>query len=245
MNVLSTTRIGLSLALACTLLTAPLPAGATANDELSPSEHRELRQLTDANGGTIQIRWDEERGTPRFISGKLSKPLKGKPVEQALAFLGTVKHLYHVDKPKHSFKLLRVDRDEHGMQHVRFTHIANNIPVWGDEVIVHIDKGGVVRSVNGQFTPKIELNSEKIGQPKLSAEQAIQAALNDLKVAKPDRAPTATLHYFAYPTPDMITLVYVVNVLNQQEPADWKVFVDAVGGDVVHKYNDLKFKKQQ
>jgi Zn-dependent metalloprotease len=234
----------LPAALALSLLCAPLTARAENNDQMSPAEHRQLQRITQLNGGTIQITWDEERGTPRQISGKLSEPLKGDAKEMALDFLNTVKDLYHVDNVKKSFRLKRVNLDELGMKHVRLTHVVGKVPVWGDEIIVHIDKEGVVRSVNGQFTPKIEAHTERIKKPKIDAQQAIANALQDVKTEKPDRPPTAELYYFPYPTPDMVTLTYIVTVLDHSHPAEWKVFVDAITGDVVHKYNNLKTGKK-
>ncbi|MCX7571753.1 hypothetical protein OS242_17555 [Tumebacillus sp. DT12] len=234
----------LSLTLSLAVLLAPGAAMAeNNNDQLSPNEHRQLRQITELSGGTISIQWDQERGTPRSISGRLSKPLKGEPLDMAYTFLGTVKELYHVEAPRKSFRLRKVSKDELGMTHIRLAHIARDIPVWGDEIIIHIDKNGVVRSVNGQFTPKIEANSEQFTAAKIDAAKAIQNALADVKVEKPDAPPTAMLYYFPHPTPDSVTLTYIVTILDQSAPAEWKVFVDAVSGDVVHKYNNIKFKQ--
>jgi Zn-dependent metalloprotease len=226
--------------LALTLLCAPLTAMAENTDQMKPNEHRELQRITEINGGTIQITWDEQRGTPRQIAGKLSQPLKGDAKQMAFDFLTTIKDLYHVDNVKKSFRLKRIDHNQLGMKHVRLTHVANSVPVWGDEIIVHIDKSGVVRSVNGQFTPKIEAHSERIKKPQIDAQTAIKNAMQDVKTEKPDRPPTAELHYFPYPTPESVTLTYIVTVLDQSQPAEWKVFVDAITGDIVHKYNNLK-----
>ncbi|MBL0387297.1 PepSY domain-containing protein [Tumebacillus sp. ITR2] len=234
----------LSSFLALAVLVSPLTAHAEPSDQMSPSEHRELKEMTDRSGGTIQVKWDEKLGTPRFISGKLSKPLKGEPFEMALTFLDSIRDLYHVDKAKKSFALKRVDHDELGMQHVRLTHVVNGIPVWGDEIIVHIDKSRVVRSINGQFTANVEQNSERLKKPTLDAQAAIKAALADVKVEHPDAPPQALLHYFAHPEPDQINLVYIVNVYDKNTPADWKVFVDAMTGDILYKYNDIKTKKK-
>lgn len=228
--------------LACLLLFYPVAALADVPDHLTESEHRVLQKLTEQSG-TIQITWDEKRGTPRFISGKLSKPLKGTPYDMSLAFLDSIKPLYQVDRVKKSFRLKRVDQDELGMKHVRLSHLANGIPVWGDELVVHIDKHNVVRSINGQFTPGIEKNSERIQMPSIDAASAVKSALDDVRVSQPSATPTAMLYYFPYPDPETITLTYVVNIRDDSKPADWKVFVDALTGDVVHKYNDIKFKR--
>ncbi|TCP54612.1 peptidase YpeB-like protein [Tumebacillus sp. BK434] len=233
--------IGAALALAVVL--TPLTASANP-DKMSKGEHRQLQDLTEKSGGTIQIRWDEQHGTPSFISGKLSKPLKGEPMEQALKFMDTVKALYHFDSAKKTFRLRKVQKDELGMTHVRLAHICNNIPVWGDELIVHIDKDGVVRSVNGEFTPDLSKNTERIQQPQLNSDTAIEKALADVKPKQQDGKPTAALFYFPYPEPDVVTLVYVVTIRDMSVPAEWKVFVDAMSGDVVHKYNNLKFKQK-
>jgi Zn-dependent metalloprotease len=233
----------LSSFLALAVLLSPLTVHAEPSDQLSPSEHRELKEMTERSGGTIQVKWDDKLGTPRFISGKLSKPLKGEPLDMALTFLDSIKDLYHVDKAKKSFALKRIDQDELGMQHVRLSHVVNGIPVWGDEVIVHIDKSRVVRSINGQFTPNVERNSERLKKPTLDGNQAIKAAMEHVKVSQPSAPPQAHLHYFAYPEPDQINLVYIVNIYDQNAPADWKVFVDAINGDILYKYNDLKTKR--
>ncbi|MGZ4107731.1 MAG: hypothetical protein ACXVDE_07495 [Tumebacillaceae bacterium] len=232
-------QMGLLLSVVC----APLHALAQPADQLTPAEHQQLEKLTQLSGGTIQINWDEKRGTPSYISGRLSKPLKGEPYEMALTFLDSVKELYHVDKPKKSFQLKRVDQDELGMKHVRLTHMVNNIPVWGDELIVHVDKNNVVRSINGPFTADVEKNTERIGEPKIDSATAIKNAQAEVQISQPSAKPTAALYYFPYPDPDTVTLTYIVSVQDESAPADWKVFVDAVTGDVVHKYNDIKFKR--
>lgn len=233
----------LSSFLALAVLLSPLTVKAEPSDQLSPSEHRELKEMTERSGGTLQVKWDDKLGTPSFISGKLSKPLKGEPFDMALTFLDSIKDLYHVEKAKKSFALKRVDTDELGMHHVRLTHVVNGIPVWGDEVIVHIDKSRVVRSVNGQFTPNVERNSERLKKPQIDEAAAIKAALAHVSVTQPSAKPQALLHYFPYPEPDQINLVYIVNVYDTTAPADWKVFVDAMTGDVLYKYNDLKTKQ--
>jgi bacillolysin len=235
-----TRSLWLSAALAASLLLTPATVLAENKDQLTPGEHKILQQLTKMSGGTIQIRWDDERGTPRFLSGKLSNPMKGEPLANALAFLDAVRELYHFDKAKKTFRLKRIDRDELGMTHVRLTHVSNNIPVWGDELIVHFDKEGVVRSINGQFTPKIEEHTAGMKKPTLIPGQAVEKALKEVGVDKPARKPTAMLYFFPHPDPDTVTLVYVVSVYDPQKPADWRVFVDAINGDVVYKYNDLK-----
>lgn len=231
--------------LAAALLLNPLTVHAAPPGNLTKAEHQELQELTKQSGGIVQVNWDEKRGTPSFLSGKLSKPLKGEPLEMALDFLDSVKALYHVKSVKKSFALKKVQQDQLGMKHVRLNHLVRGIPVWGDELIVHIDRTGVVRSVNGEFTPDVEANSERIGEPQVTKEQAIKNALADVKLEKgPDRPPTAQLYYFPYPDPDMITLTYVVQIHDLSVPADWIVFVDAVTGDVVHKYNNIKFQKK-
>lgn len=231
----------LQTTLVLSVMMTPLTALANPGAELTPGEHRQLKKLTNLSGGTIQVRWDEKRGTPSLLSGKLSNPLTGAPQEKALNFLNTVKDLYHFNKASQSFQVKKVDVDQKGMTHVRLSHVAKGIPVWGDELIVHIDKNNIVRSVNGEFTANVEKNTDRIGEAKIDSKQAIQAALQDVKVQKPDQPPTAALFYFPYPEPDQVTLTYVVTVHDRSQPAEWKVFVDAVNGDVVHKYNNLKF----
>ncbi len=231
--------------LVCSVLLTPFTALANPAGELTPGEHKQLQKLATISGGTIQVRWDDKRNTPSLLSGKLSRPHKGEPEAVALRFLDSVRDLYHFPKAAKSFQVKKVDVDPKGMKHVRLTHVAKGIPVWGDELIVHIDKNGVVRSVNGEFTADVEKNTDRIGEAQIDAKQAIQSALQEVNVQNPSAAPTASLHYFPYPEPDQVTLTYVVTVRDDAQPAEWKVFVDAVNGDVVHKYNNIKFKSSQ
>lgn len=240
-----TSRIRKWLSTACVvaLLALPIQAFADPADQLNEAEHKTLQKLSEQSGGTIQVKWDETRGTPTFIAGKLSKPLRGQPYDMALTFLDSAKALYHVDRVKKSFRLKRVEHDQFGMKHVRLTHLAKGIPVWGDELTVNIDKNNVVRSIKGLFTPDIEQNTERIDKPSIQVQQAVKSALDDLKIAKPANTPTAMLYYFPYPNPETVTLTYVVGVRDESQQADWKVFVDAINGDVVHKYNEFKSKR--
>jgi Zn-dependent metalloprotease len=76
-----------------------------------------------------------------------------------------------------SFKARSVETDELGMTHVRLDRMHNGVPVLGEQVIGHLDRNGDFSSVTGNLSA-IPADLGK-GQPALSADQAVQAALKE------------------------------------------------------------------
>lgn len=59
------------------------------------------------------------------------------------------------------------------MDHVRYQQIYQRVPVFGSELIVHLNSDGDVRVVNGRVVPEIDLDPN----PRLSPEQAVELAV--------------------------------------------------------------------
>jgi hypothetical protein len=67
------------------------------------------------------------------------------------------------------------------MDHVRYQRTYQQVPVFGSELIVHLDSDGDVQVVNGRVVPEIDLDPI----PRLSAQQAVELAVEAFRATPP------------------------------------------------------------
>ena len=189
----------------------------------------------------LKVRWDEKTVVPRRLQGNLSKIMRGTPETMAKQFLGQIKDLYRISNAEKEFKLMRVTTDHIGVRHVRLKQEFKGLPVFGAEVIVHIDSENIVRGVNGQYFPVPAISTT----PKISSEEAIKTAQTHANVGDmaPIRPPRLVI--FALKTkPKLVwhmTLPGKDGGLDKKEmPAEWECFIDAKTGAVTHRYNNIQ-----
>ncbi|ARU59742.1 hypothetical protein CBW65_00785 [Tumebacillus avium] len=185
-----------------------------------------------------QVTWNEKKGVPTFVAGKLSDQ-KLSNANDAVAFLEENKSLFDMDSAAGELSLLTSSQDELGTKMFKFQQSFQGIPVFGNELIVHADKNGVVSSINGYYDPEVKRSDVK-AKEKLSVDEAISAAKADtglsgiqqFSIAKGDK-------YFYQAKNGKYHLVYLVTLSTTEgaEPAYWDVFVDAQTGKVVDKLN--------
>src|SRR5205823_3091260 len=74
-------------------------------------------------------------------------------------------------------QLIRLEPDRQlGYAHVRMAQVYHGIPVFGRQLVVHLDPDEQIVAVNGQFAPSIAIAT----RPTLSKTQAEATALRDL-----------------------------------------------------------------
>ncbi|WP_186579888.1 M4 family metallopeptidase [Aquibacillus kalidii] len=216
--------IPLSLAFSMTIGVTALPmvtsAATTKDKEIQP-----------------KITWDQEKGIPDFVSGKLSKK-KVKNKGDALAFLKEDNNLFKVDAGE--FQVKDITTDELGMTHYRTEMTIDGISVYGSDLYVHVNKNGEVYTVNGEIEPKIE-NKKWSKQVKLSANEAVAKAESYLELP-------SSMSYTSEPTSDLYLYqdkkqwlpVYLVELqFLEPYPGREFVFVSAKDGKVVEAYNAI------
>jgi len=69
-------------------------------------------------------------------------------------------------------KVSRVDKDAVGATHVRLNQFYRGLPVFGAQVVVHMNDRGIT-AINGLYVPDVKISTK----PNLSADQAATAAL--------------------------------------------------------------------
>ena len=128
---------------------------------------------------------DDASGTPIFIRN-LSTPPAGKRVQRvagsaadlAMEVIETHRDLFKLKDPWFELGLSEVVEDKLGNDHVMFQQLYDGVPVWGQELIVHLDPGGLMSSINGRYlpTPGFTLSTE----PAVQADEAMQTATDHL-----------------------------------------------------------------
>ncbi len=203
-----------------------------------------------------QVRYDPASATPIFIeirpTGRLARPASA-PLSAPVAakeFLQTHKQLFRLNDPPEELLLREAVTDRLGKQHVVFRQIYRGVPLWGQELTVHLDRDGQVYAVNARYSPtpqSIELSA------RLSAADAIQIAEGDLNHHTAIRAfnpsvqqflaydgPRAEQYIWKHPQTRQFHLVWHVQIRPNLRDF-WYYFVDAHSGAILEKYNATAF----
>ena len=151
----------------------------------------------------------------------------------SLAYLQARASELGIRDAQQEFRLRRVVRDARGQTHVRLEQVYQGIPVWGQQLIVHIDPGGAPRSVTGAYLPGIAVSTRAV----ISSEQARTIAYQRFPgpltgTPEPDLV--------LYPRDGRVCLVFRVVLSDDTTPRRIVVFVDATTGQIVDSYDDLR-----
>ena len=163
-------------------------------------------------------------------SEKLSKDMKG--VHKFFKENKTV-----VEDSVNKLEELKTSDDKLGFKHIKTQQMVEDIPVYGNEYIVHFNQKGEVYAVNGKYdanAKKTKINKDKfIGENK-----ALEIAKTQVKFDKLEADPTTKL--YLYNLNDKYVPVYVVSLsFLSPTPGNWKFFVNAENGDIVKKGNKI------
>ncbi len=155
------------------------------------------------------------------------------------AFQTSISHLknhaldWGINNADTEFRLNRISRDNLGQVHVRLDQIYKGIPVFGQQLIVHTEGDGKLRSVTGNYRREINIQVE----PVLTSEKAEENALKHFS-GPVTNIPESEL--MLYPTDEKVVLVYRVAMEDMSVPRRIVAFVDAKTGVLVDSYNDLQ-----
>ncbi|NBI29050.1 M4 family metallopeptidase [Chengkuizengella marina] len=183
----------------------------------------------------LKVSWDEKKGVPRYISGKLSDENMN-----ISSFLEENKDLFNIVDG--DFDIISTESDELGMTHYKTQFTVDGIPVYGAELSVHTDNNGVVISINGQVEPKL-VNKKWSKSIKLSSSKAIEVAENELSFTPEEDTYTTeqTADLYMYHHEGKWMPVYIVE-LQFLEPYIGRefFFIDAKKGNVLKSYNRIE-----
>jgi Zn-dependent metalloprotease len=116
---------------------------------ITENQQNNLRSLTSStqDSGDVHVQFDRKNGTPALIKGKAITP--GKPGARgdiasmesiARKFVVDNRNLLKISNPMKELKIKRHWADKIGKKHFRYQQTVNSIPIFGKELMVHLDK---------------------------------------------------------------------------------------------------------
>lgn len=187
----------------------------------------------------FKLEWDQDKGIPRFITGKLSdKAVKNS--REAVEFLISKNDMFKLDKA--DYAVSKVKKDELGMQHFKTYQTSDGIPVYGAEMIIHTDGSGNVIVLNGNVENTVP-DRQWSKYISISDTRAIELAEASLGLT-PDAstftaAPESKLYIYNYE--GVWQPAYLVNLeFVSPYAADMMIFVNAENGRILKSQNALK-----
>ena len=127
----------------------------------------------------LEYKIDRSTGRVDFLASKVGDiPVKVSGLaelsSEAVAgqFLAEYGSYFGLRNYKEELVQVKSSHDDLGMKHVVYNQVHEGLPVYGGQLIVHLENGRLVKSANGQVVPEINLDTE----PKITRKQAVGVA---------------------------------------------------------------------
>ena len=250
----------LLLIVALLSVVVPLSLGASARPEQTGT-HAAFNRLQARANAALTVSWDARSDVPRYLSGadpETRLPYQpaaaeaGNPIALARGFLDDNRALFKLRSVAAELQFLRAEADRQlGWSHVRMSQVYRGIPVFGRQLVVHLDTNNSVVAVTGQFRPEINLDTK----PRLSQADAEQIALNEvldgqLQADQRARVKATILRdktqlMIYVDQDDQPRLTWYVTVMTESPLGQWRVFVSARRAGVTHLFDDAAHDKRR
>ena len=188
-----------------------------------------------------KIQYHQEFKTPAYIGEEWKAPEGLDKKETVFQYLESKKDMFklagNIDK---HFNVVGEEKDaESGTTHVKLVEKHNNIPVYGSDQTVTLDKENNVKAFFGQVIPNLE-DKNIPAFAKISAEQAETIAKADIEkeIGAVKNYDGVKKDLYVYEKDGNYYLAYLVKAsISKPAPGYWHYFVDATNGNVIEKYN--------
>lgn len=220
----------------------PVSAGRTAAP-FSASQIKTLVQPVIAGSKEQSIHIIRHKGRTVFIE-KESSETKAAPEERLYRFLDETKAWSRIDNPGESFKIANIRTDELGITRIRTVQQFKGVDIYGAEATVHLD--ATRERFTGAFH-RPDINTKTT--PSISSTAAVRRVIEDIsnetvyrQLSRKEQdildytAPSSSLMLYSTGE-DIYRLVWVV-IIRPNFIEEWKYFIDASGGEIIHKFNN-------
>ena len=205
----------------------------------------------------LDVYWNSN-GTPLFITGeglkqftlKSSGPLSASEI--ALSYIQANRQLFKLQNPMQELKVEDSYQGARGKFHVHLQQMYQGLPVWGHEIVVHLDENLRLYAINARYSPTPE--GLDVTAQRLSSREAVDIALNDLegfveiqemsprirRILNYD-GPVAKRYVWIQSATQKAHVIWHVEVRPNIRDR-WYYFIDAQTGDILEKYNATNFE---
>ncbi len=203
------------------------------------------------------IQWNERQGVPRFINGlQDDTPLRtlgaaASAERIARQFFKQYADVFQLKNPEEELYTVATIRDALQKEHVVFQQSIHGIPVWGKDIVVHLNTDGSIYAFNGYYLPT--LNREYATIARVDAATAVAIATQHLSREVPIQTfsqqvqqlldysqPRATQYFWEDTQSGEVHLVWHVEIRPNLRD-DYYYFIDAQTGEILERYNNTRF----
>jgi bacillolysin/thermolysin len=180
----------------------------------------------------------EDQKSNIFLHGKLSDKVQITE-KDILAYLEQNKSSFTNISGANNFKIVSMEKDNLGYTKVKVSQSINDIPIRGSEIILHLDKDGVIKNVIGSINKNYKpLDNMKIQA--LSPNQAIDIAKKQFTYTALMKEPQAQKQIII--KDGAPTLIYSVNIYyTEPDIGNWDVLIDGVSGNIISKVSNIRY----
>ncbi|MEX2143112.1 MAG: M4 family metallopeptidase [Anaerolineales bacterium] len=226
-----------------------LPAVADSSQLVSPEVLEAAFRLQDEG---VRISFHAQTGLVSFLAAQEGLSIQRLPSMSAgdspeglgRGYLAAYGSLFGLTGNAKQLRAMRQSSGENGLRGIHFQQLNNGIPVLGGELIVQMDAGGNLLSINGEILPNITVSTT----PSLNASAAKNIAL-DLAAGQYEVAASALSAsepelwiYNPVLTSDVAgktSLVWRTEITHEFAPIRELVLVDAQSGAIVLNFNQV------
>ena len=144
-----------------------------------------LRQLIASAEGSVQVSREDATSRVAFLRAGQNGDLlddDSSSSSKATRFVDRYGALFGATGES-SLRKVSTVTDAVGATHVRYEQFYKGVPVWGGELIAHLDGSGALTAVNGTAVPNLAVNV----RPRLSAARAVSRAIAEVVAGCTDR----------------------------------------------------------
>lgn len=218
------------------------PAQIDGFDRLQSSTRQRWSWTQDARRASMHL------AASRTAAHALVVNAGSDPGYATLSLLAEHKSLFRMKSPHSELAMTKNEIDRLGMTHARFQQTVRGVPVVGAELMAHYDAGGHLTSIDSNYIADLDLDVT----PRIAPRDALAKVKADVltrSVALPSTldADEGKLVVYSPPVTDgvaapggKLAYEYRVRAMEADEPAIWVTTVDAMTGEILHRYNDLQ-----
>lgn len=189
----------------------------------------------------VKVRKDKKNQRVLRIRGRLSEPQVKEPRKIAREFLASHADIFSIRYPEEELLLRAEDVDRVGNTHIRYQQMHEGLPVFGRELIVHMDSARVVRGINGKYVQGIKLQVK----PKIQQEKVVDLVLDDDEGNNERKGEEPMLLVLVHNDEPFLSWHLTVDGKDKdlhggEMPAKWEYFVNAMDGKIIWKYNNIQ-----
>ncbi len=189
----------------------------------------------DKYGKKWKMQYNSFSGAVKNIWGYKTLSRTGKPEDAAKDFITQNHDLFKIN---FSHLNLKETIRHKNYRHIKYSQTYQGIPVERGNVLVHLLTDNSIVGVNSSYFTDIDLEVK----PRISKESALDLVKSDLQVKSvPLKTFPVMLVIFPDEEKEKYYLAWKVRIRLNNPLGDWIYFVEAGSGEILFKYNNLRF----